>query len=245
MWDNMAAYFKGLGVGALAKPRAILLISAHWEAPVPTVMTAANPPMLYDYYGFPPETYEVQWPAPGAPEVAGEVIAKLQQAGFETAKDASRGFDHGTFVPLKLSYPNADIPTFQLSLKDGLDPATHVRMGRALAPLRDEGVLILGSGMSYHNLRTLLRAVRAPQGHVIEASKAFDEWLVESMALTTDRRETRLVEWTQAPQARACHPREEHLLPLHVILGAVEDDVAQVPYRDVVMGAHISAVHFG
>src|SRR5690606_22687549 len=128
-------------------------ISAHWEQEVATLMSASHPEMLYDYSGFPPQTYEIKWPAPGDPQLAGEVQSLLAEAGIPSELDAQRGFDHGTFVPLALSYPQADIPTLQLSLLAGLDPAEHLRLGRALAPLRDEGVLILGSGMSYHNMR--------------------------------------------------------------------------------------------
>src|SRR5690606_15330538 len=119
----------------------------------PTVTTAERPPMLYDYSGFPPESYRVTWPARGNPALANRVRGLLEKAGSKTAADAKRGYDHGTFVPLKLTYPDAEIPTVQLSLKTGLDPAEHLAMGRALAPLRDEGVFIVGSGMSFHNMR--------------------------------------------------------------------------------------------
>lgn len=245
MWERMAAYMKGLGQIPPTSPKAILVISAHWEEAVPTVMSSPKPPMLYDYYGFPPETYKVQWPAPGAPALAGEIQSLLQNAGFKTGSDGKRGFDHGTFVPLKLTYPNPEIPALQLSLKQGLDPKEHIKIGRALAPLRDQGVFLIGSGMSYHNLRALMQNLRGGGITQIDDSKAFDQWLTASMLLDADSRETRLVEWAQAPKARECHPREEHLLPLHVIAGAAENDSATMPYQDVVMGAHLSAVHFG
>ncbi len=244
MYDKMSEYMKKLGMVTPAAPRAILVVSAHWEEKEPTVMTSAAPPMLYDYYNFPPETYEVQWPAPGAPEVAEEVAIALQNAGFTAARDATRGFDHGVFVPLKLAYPQANVPSFQLSLKAGLDPAEHIKMGRALEPLRDKGVFIVGSGMSYHNLRVLIRNIRGASG-IIEDSQRFDDWLFETMNSKADVMEQRLVEWEKAPAARSSHPREEHLLPLHVIAGAAGDDAASVPYRDVVMGAHVSSIHFG
>ena len=247
MYAQMLEYMQALNMTPPVKPRAILVVSAHWEEQLPTVMTGQNPPMLYDYYNFPPETYEVQWPAPGAPELAGEITELLRSSGFEFATNQKRGFDHGVFVPLKLAYPGAEIPTLQLSLVRGLDPKEHIAIGRALAPLRRKGVFIVGSGMSYHNLRALFTNMRAgtDRAGVKDSSKAFDEWMGESMLLEPDLRETRLVEWAKAPQARAAHPREEHLLPLHVIAGAAEDDIATLPYRDVVMGAHISAVHFG
>lgn len=243
-WTEMDRYMRGLGMVPPTKPRAILVVSAHWEAPVPTVLSSPRPPMLYDYSGFPPETYTVQWPAPGAPEVAGEVESLLSRAGIPSARDATRGFDHGVFVPLKLAWPKAQVPTFQLSLKRGLDPATHVEIGRALAPLRSQGVFLVGSGMSYHNMRGLMMALRGgPEPR--DTSRAFDGWLEETMAAPADVRARRLVEWTRAPAALECHPRSEHLVPLHVVAGAAEDDTASMPYRDVVMGAHLSAVHFG
>lgn len=242
MYDGMAAYLRQLKLVPPVKPRALLVISAHWEAAAPTVMTSNKPPMFYDYYGFPPETYQVKWPASGEPEVATLVREHLERAGFTTKADAERGFDHGTFVPMTLTYPEADVPTFQLSLIEGLDPAAHIRLGQALVPLRDQGIFIIGSGMSYHNLRGLMRG--NPRT-VREDSRAFDEWLVEAVASDASRREAALVEWERAPRARACHPREEHLLPLMVIAGAAGDDAGAAPYRDVVMNAHLSAVHFG
>ena len=243
-WSRMRLYMEALGQVPPRKPRAVLLVSAHWEANVATLQTAAQPPMLYDYYGFPEETYSIEWPAPGAPEVATEVRSLLEKAGFRTAEDLDRGFDHGAFVPLKLAYPRADVPTLQLSLKAGLDPREHLRIGRALAPLRREGVFIVGSGMSYHNMRQLMTAARGGKGTIREESRAFDDWLAELAELDGDGRESRLAEWERAPAARACHPREEHLLPLMVVAGAAPESRASLPYRDQVMGAHVSAVHF-
>jgi len=243
MWDEMRTYMENLSMVPPTTPEAVLVVSAHWEEDVPTVQTSASPPMYYDYYGFPEETYEIEWPAPGAPEVAGRVRELLEGAGFTTDEDAARGFDHGTFVPLKLAWPTAGVPTLQLSLERGLDPSRHVQLGRALEPLRREGIFIVGSGMSYHNLRALMG--RAANIDTKDDSRAFDEWLAETMELGVSQRETRLVEWERAPRARRCHPREEHLLPLMVVAGAAGEDAASVPYRDVVMGAHVSAVHFG
>src|SRR4051812_15413031 len=150
---ELAAYLRHLRRLPNTPPSALLVVSAHWEEAVPTVMTAARPPILYDYYGFPPESYEITWPAPGDPQLAARVQELLGAAGFATGSNAERGFDHGTFIPLKLTYPEADVPTVQLSLKAGLDPAEHLAIGRALAPLRDEGIFIVGSGMSFHNMR--------------------------------------------------------------------------------------------
>jgi aromatic ring-opening dioxygenase catalytic subunit (LigB family) len=202
-------------------------------------MTSAHPPILYDYYGFPPESYTITWPAPGAPELASRVRELLNAAGIANEADADRGYDHGTFIPLKLTYPNADVPTIQLSLKQGLEPAEHIALGRALQPLRDEGVFIIGSGMTFHNLR----AFRDPRAAPV--ADAFDAWLRDSMTLDADMRNERLTQWTSAPAARAAHPREEHLLPLMVASGAAGEDRAVVAFNDTFTGLRLSAYHFG
>lgn len=220
------------------KPRAVLAVSAHWEEPVFTVMSGERPPLLFDYYGFPPESYKLTWPAPGDPQLAARVRKLLGDAGFPTAENTERGFDHGTFVPLKVTYPEAEIPCVQLSLKRGLDPAEHIAMGRALAPLRDEGVLIVGSGMSYHNLRAFGPQGRAP-------SEAFDAWLNEAAKAEPKERANRLAAWSKAPSARQVHPREEHLLPLMVVAGAAGDDRGKNAYSGTLLGLRLSAIHFG
>jgi aromatic ring-opening dioxygenase catalytic subunit (LigB family) len=236
--DALAGYLREIPVGLPERPRAMVVVSAHWEAPVPTVMTSPSPPMLYDYYGFPPESYRITWPAPGQPEVAGRVRSLLEGAGFKTGEDRQRGFDHGTFVPLKLTYPNADVPTVQLSLEEGLDPARHLAVGRALAPLRDEGVLLLGSGMSYHNLRSLMR-------HAVgQESVTFDDWLKRIAVGDPSARDGELTRWASAPGARQSHPREEHLLPLMVMAGAAGSDRGKIAYSGKFAGANITAVHF-
>jgi aromatic ring-opening dioxygenase catalytic subunit (LigB family) len=238
-WDALARYLRDLASLPPAKPRALLVVSAHWEEPAPTVMTSARPPMLYDYYGFPQAAYEITWPAPGDPALAARVRALLDGAGIASAEDPSRGFDHGTFVPLKLTYPDADVPAVQLSLVRGLDPERHLAIGRALRPLRDEGVLIVGSGMSFHDMR----GFGTERGRA--ASVEFDAWLQETVALDAPARDARLARWDSAPSARASHPREEHLLPLMVIAGAAGDDRGTVPYADFVLGTRVSAAHFG
>jgi aromatic ring-opening dioxygenase catalytic subunit (LigB family) len=237
--DELAAYLKHLRTLPKTPPKALLVISAHWEEAAPTVMTAARPPMLYDYYNFPPESYQITWPAPGNPALAARVRKLLEGAGFATAADAKRGYDHGTFVPLKLTYPDADVPTVQLSLKAGLDPREHLAMGRALAPLRDEGVHIVGSGMSYHNLR----AFRDPRSKPI--AETFDRWLREAATAEAPERDRRLGDWASAPAARQAHPREEHLLPLMVIAGAAGQDPGRIDFATNVMGLRISGYHFG
>jgi aromatic ring-opening dioxygenase catalytic subunit (LigB family) len=237
--DALADYLRSVRDVPKTPPKALLVISAHWEESVPTVMTSEHPPMLYDYYGFPPASYEVKWPAPGAPQLATRVRELLQDAGIATGVDPSRGFDHGTFVPLKLTYPEADIPTLQLSLKRGLDPKEHLAIGRALAPLRDEGVFIVGSGMTFHNLRAFFDSRSNP------VSEVFDAWLREAATLEPGERDRRLGEWTSAPHARFVHPREEHLIPLMVIAGAAGEDRGTVAYNGTIMGLRLSAYHYG
>ncbi len=237
--EPLAAYLRGLAEVPPTKPTALLVISAHWEQRVPTVMTAARPPMLYDYSGFPAESYQIVWPAPGAPALGGRVRELLESAGFDTAEDPARGFDHGTFVPLKLTYPKADVPTLQLSLVAGLDPEQHLAMGRALAPLRDEGVFIVGSGMSYHNMR----GFRDPRARVF--AETFDAWLREAATAPREDRDRSLVGWSAAPAARQAHPREEHLLPLMVVAGAAGDDRGRAAFDGHVFGMRVGAFHFG
>ena len=236
--DALAAYLRSIRELTKAPPNAVLCVSAHWEEQVPTVMTAERPPMLYDYSGFPPAAYELQWPAPGAPALAKRARELLEGAGFATGEDRERGFDHGTFVPLKLTFPEAEVPTIQLSLKQGLDPEEHLAMGRALAPLRDEGVLLVGSGLSYHNLRAFGPSARP-------VAEAFDAWLRQVGTLPRAERDEKLTHWADAPSARQAHPREEHLLPMMVAAGAAGEDVGVIPYRGSIFGLPISAYHFG
>ena len=238
--DGLASYLRSVRTLPKTPPKALLVVSAHWEEDVPTVMTSARPPMLFDYYGFPPESYALEWPAPGDPVLAARVRTLLEAAGIASAADGARGFDHGTFVPLKVAYPSADVPTVQLSLKKGLDPAEHVAIGRALTPLRDEGVFIVGSGMSFHNMA----AFRNP-GAGIPAAEAFDAWLRETAVLEATERDRRLTMWSTAPSARMAHPREEHLLPLMVVAGAAGDDRATLAYGGTFAGLRSSAYHFG
>jgi len=237
--ENLAAYLATLAGLPKTPPTALLVISAHWEESVPTVMTATKPPMFYDYSGFPPETYQLQWPAPGEPALAARVRDLLGTAGIESAANSERGFDHGTFVPLKLAYPDAKIPTVQLSLKAGLDPAQHLAIGRALAPLRDEGVFIIGSGMSYHNMR----GFRDQRANAVATE--FDTWLRAAATSEPATRDRELAAWSTAPAARDVHPREEHLLPLMVIAGAAGDDRGTTAFNNTVFGKAVSAFHFG
>ena len=237
--EALATYLRGLPAIASTPPTALLVVSAHWEERVPTLMTAARPPMLYDYSGFPAAAYRLEWPAPGAPQLATRVRTLLDAAGIASAEDGERGFDHGTFVPLMLAWPDANVPTLQLSLVAGLDPAQHLALGRALAPLRDEGVLVVGSGMSYHNMR----GFRDPGGR--SDAERFDAWLRASIEASPAERDAALAHWSDAPSARACHPREEHLLPLMVVAGAAGEDRGRTAYNDTVFGMRVSAFHFG
>ena len=206
-------------------PKAILMVSAHWEAPAFTVQATPQPGMIYDYGGFPEHTYHVHYRSPGSPALAQRVAQLLQDAGLPQAVDHERGYDHGMFSPMQAIYPAAQVPVVQLSLKRGLDPAEHLAVGRALAPLRDEGVLIIGSGLSYHNLRAFGPQARMP-------SKAFDDWLQDTMRAPSAERSQRLLDWEAAPAARLAHPREEHLLPLMVAVGAAEHDAATCVYHE-------------
>lgn len=241
----LAASLRGIAaeVAALhgAPPRAVLSVSGHWEEPVFTTMASARPGMLYDYGGFPEHTYRISYPAPGAPALAARITELLQGAGIAAAQDAERGFDHGTFAPLAVMYPQAEVPVLQLSLKHGYDPEEHLAVGRALAPLRDEGVLIVGSGLSFHNLRLRGPGAAAP-------SAAFDAWLHETLeAGTPAERSARLHAWAQAPAARIAHPQEDHLLPLLVALGAAENEKATTVYHEVMAwtGWTVSSWKFG
>ncbi|MEJ2479648.1 MAG: class III extradiol ring-cleavage dioxygenase [Acidihalobacter sp.] len=242
MWDRMGDYLRNIGPSLEAKPKAVLVISAHWEAPRPTLNTARQPSLLFDYYGFPEHTYQLTYPAAGSPELAARVRELLGEAGIESGSNDQRGLDHGVFVPFKLIYPEADIPIVEMSLQQGLDPAEHLAIGRALAPLRDEGVLIVGSGMSFHNLRTLLTG----DGHGDDAAEAFDSWLAEAAtAPDVETRDRLLASWSEAPGARASHPREEHLLPLMVAAGAAGEDRGRRTYSEKLLGKALSGFQFG
>lgn len=238
-WERMAAFLRTIPERYPAAC-ALLVVSAHWEEPVVTVQTGERPSLLFDYYGFPAHTYELTWPAPGDPALAAKARELLGRAGIASREDAQRGFDHGVFVPLKVAFPEPALPTVQLSLHASLDARKHLELGRSLAPLRDENVLIIGSGMSFHNMQTLMRP-----GSAREASQVFDAWLRETCEAEPARREGRLAVWPAAPAARAAHPREEHLLPLMVAAGAAQDEAGRCIFRDEVLGASVSAFEFG
>jgi aromatic ring-opening dioxygenase catalytic subunit (LigB family) len=207
---------------SIRKPSGIVVISAHWEEPVVTVTAHPNPPLIYDYYGFPPESYSLEYPAAGNPALAANIVERLKAEGIATQSDPERGFDHGLFIPLLLMYPDADIPCVQVSLHSSLDPGKHIQVGEALSWPAGENILVLGSGFSFHNLKVLLGGnTPGPDAE----NEAFEAWLIDTCSAQTideSERTGRLVQWSSAPGARYCHPREEHLLPLHVCYGVTK-----------------------
>ena len=227
----------------LGKPEAILVISAHWEERMATILGAPSPPMFYDYYGFAREAYDISYEAPGSPELATRIAELLQKQKIPAAIDTQRGFDHGLFIPLKLMYPEADIPSLQLSLVSGLDPAAHIAIGKALHELMQENILVIGSGFSFHNMSEFSWQGIESQD---KANDLFQEWLIEVCTgeRTQSERENMLIDWEKAPSARYCHPREEHLLPLHVCLG-LSGKSAKLIFDDYIMGKRAVAFLWG
>jgi aromatic ring-opening dioxygenase catalytic subunit (LigB family) len=237
LWGEMEAFLHSLPQRLPQQPSAILVISAHWETSGFCFTGASNPGLIYDYYGFPPHTYELTYPAPGAPELAARAADLLCAAGLEASVDPERGFDHGVFIPLKVAFPQARIPVVEMSLDQSLRAALHAKAGQALMALRDENVLIIGSGMSFHNMRAYGNpAFTGP-------SRQFDDWLAEAMALPPEQRSAQLVLWEHAPGGRISHPREEHLLPAMVAAGAGEGAGQQI-FSELVMETAISGFCF-
>ncbi|HEY0625160.1 MAG TPA: class III extradiol ring-cleavage dioxygenase [Allosphingosinicella sp.] len=238
-WRHMGEFLARVIADLSERPKAMLVISGHWEEKRFTVHRGERPSLLFDYAGFPAHTYQLEWNAPGAPELADRAAALLDAAGLPAGEETKRGWDHGVFIPLKVAVPEADIPVVQLSLRQDLDPAAHVAAGRALAPLRDEGVLIVGSGMSFHNMA-------ARDGRVQRIADEFDNALTAAVEDPDPAsREVRLIRWHDLPHARTAHPREEHLLPLMVVAGAGADGPGRNIFRDHVIGWTVSAFRFG
>jgi aromatic ring-opening dioxygenase catalytic subunit (LigB family) len=240
-FEKLEASLQAIPEAIKVSPQAILMISGHWEESTFTVMSSAMPPMIYDYSGFPAHTYHIQYSAPGAPQVASRVQELLIKAGFRVNLDPLRGFDHGTFTPLAVAYPEANIPVLQLSMRADYDPAAHLAVGQAIAPLRQEGVLIIGSGLSYHNLRQMGAQAKVP-------SHEFDAWLTQVLCTSTGTvRHQSLVNWSQAPSARPAHPREDHLVPLFVAAGAAELELGDRFYHedDAFGSVAVSSYRFG
>lgn len=239
-WTATAAFLRGVADTLPEPPKAILLVSGHWLSARFTVTSTERPDLIYDYHGFPAHTYQLRYPAPGSPTLAARVLQLLGEAGIAGAADGDRGLDHGAFIPLKLMFPEAQIPVVQLSLRDDLDPAAHLQAGRALAPLREEGVLILGSGMSFHNMRGY------GDPRFSAPSAIFDDWLTATVAAPPAQRRAALQDWASAPAARLCHPlgAEEHLLPLMLAAGAADSSPGRKVFSDQVLETTISAFRF-
>jgi len=206
----------------LPRPRAILIASAHWETSVPMLTGNPRPETIHDFGGFPRELYELRYPAPGSPELAARAVALLKAADITAGIDGCRGLDHGAWVPLRFMFPAADVPVVQLSLQPALGPAHHFRLGRALAALADDGVLVIGSGHATHNLHDWMSNRRRQEP--LRYAQAFARWLHERLAAhDTDA----LIAYReQAPDAVRAHPSDEHFLPLFVAVGAVGNEVA-------------------
>jgi aromatic ring-opening dioxygenase catalytic subunit (LigB family) len=241
VWDKLDESLKAIPSSLISKPQAILVITSHWREKEFVISSSARPPMIYDFGGFPSHTYRVQYPALGSPELARRIFELVNSAGLPVRLDAERGFDHGTYTIAYPMYPNADIPLVQLSIQKRFDPLLHIRLGRALNNLRSEGVLILGSGLSFHNLGLFGEEARLP-------SQEFDRWLQDTVLNQTgEARLGSLINWSTAPSARIAHPREDHLIPLMVAVGAAETEAAQLIYheKEIFGGWTVSGFRFG
>ena len=240
-WLGMGNFLSNVAATLPQRPSAIVLVSGHWLQPQFSITGHARQELIYDYNGFPAHTYQLTYPAAGAPQLAQRLVELLGQAQLPARVDPSRGFDHGVFIPLKLMFPDADVPVIQLSLRSDMDAAAHLQAGRALAALRDENVLIVGSGMSFHNMRGYGDPRFGP------VSDAFDSWLSQAVCSAPAQREQLLSNWLQAPHAQLCHPPggEEHLIPLLVAAGAGAEDAGQKIYSERVMQTTLSAFRFG
>ena len=241
VWDKLFNSLTSLPASLPMKPAAILLVTAHWIESEFCVSTDENPGMIYDYGGFPPHTYKVVYPARGSSAVGEQVAHLANEVGVKVNVQQVRGFDHGTFCVTQVMYPNADVPVIQMSIKRSFSPDEHIRLGRALTKLRDENILIVGSGLSFHNLGLMGPKAKEP-------SMAFDKWLQGIVVNRSgDDRNVALSKWEDAPFARVAHPREDHLIPLMVAVGAAEDEQGRLIYHEenVFGGWTVSAFRFG
>jgi aromatic ring-opening dioxygenase catalytic subunit (LigB family) len=237
-YEKTANEFKKIPSLLPETPKAVLVISGHWEEEEFTVSSASRPPMVFDYHGFPEHTYKISYPAPGSPELADKIASLLDRAGLPCKINSERGFDHGTFVPLVLMYPNANIPVVSMSLKADYNVADHIKLGETLRSLRNEGVLIIGSGLSYHNMRGFNSKDSTP------VSEVFEQWLSETIQLPREQRNERLLDWERAPAARLAHPQEDHLLPLMVVAGAAGESSGERLFIDHVMNVAMASYIF-
>jgi aromatic ring-opening dioxygenase catalytic subunit (LigB family) len=238
-WKKMEKWLSSIPENLPQKPVAIVVISAHWEESEFTIYKHERPDLFYDYYGFPDYTYSIEYPAKGSAQLASEIESLFKEQGITIEPEFERGFDHGVFIPLKVMFPEANIPIVQLSLKTGLNPEEHMEAGRAIAPLRKKGILIIGSGNSFHNLNLMM------SGDDNFETDDFDKWLDDAVCGSVQNRIDSLRQWSKAPVARLAHPREEHLLPLMVVSGASEDCIGRMVFKDRVMGSLNSAYQFG
>jgi aromatic ring-opening dioxygenase catalytic subunit (LigB family) len=239
MWTGMSRFLETLPARLPTPPKAILIVSAHWETKGFAFTGAQQPSLIYDYYGFPPHTYDLTYGAPGAPSLAARAAALMREQGLEAYVDPDRGLDHGVFIPMKVAFPNAEIPIVEMSVERSFDPALHVAAGNALSSLRDEGVLIVGSGMSFHNMRAYGDPRSSP------GARAFDDWLTEAVQSDALERADLLANWSKAPSARFAHPprQEEHLLPLMVAAGTGAGKGERI-YNEEVLSTALSGYRF-
>jgi len=236
--QEMVSFLKNI-TSRLGTPSAILVISAHWEEEQVTITSGKSPALIYDYAGFSAESYNIKYPVLGDPELANEVYNLLKDRGIEAKLDNKRGFDHGVFVPLKIMYPDADIPCIQLSLVNNLDAKAHIEIGKALSKLRSKNVLIIGSGFSFHNMKAFFDTTNTVDNN----NKTFEQWLIDTCTnsdFSANDSQGKLEKWADLPSARFCHPREEHLLPLHVCYGLCQSK-AELVFNGEVLGKKTSA----
>lgn len=240
-WSKTADYLKALAATLPRPPTGIVLVSAHWLESSFTTTGGPHPEMIFDYSGFPPHTYALKYLALGDPALASKISALLSGAKLPNAINNQRGFDHGMFIPLMLMFPQANIPVVQLSLRNDLDPQAHLDAGRAIESLRDDDVLIVGSGMSFHNMRGY------GDPRFTDPAAEFDAWLENTLALPASERYAALTDWARAPSARLSHPtaQEEHLLPLLVAAGAAGKDPGHRVFTDNVLEVALSGYQFG
>lgn len=237
VWTGMRTFLEGVPESLPEPPRGILVVSGHWETEGFRLTGSARPDLVFDYYNFPAHTYALRYDAPGAPALAARAAGLLAAAGLDAGVDGDRGLDHGVFIPLMVAWPDAAVPVVELSLDKGLDPVLHLAAGQALAPLRDDGVLVLATGMSFHNMRGY------GDPRFTAPSRAFDAWLTEALEMEGPARASQLARWDAAPQARACHPREEHLLPVMVAAGAAAGPGRRI-YSELVLQTALSGFRF-
>jgi aromatic ring-opening dioxygenase catalytic subunit (LigB family) len=237
VWNGMRAFLESIPSRLNDRPKAILIISGHWQTKGFALTGASRPSLLFDYYNFPAHTYQLRYDVPGDPALAVLAAGLLQGAGFSATVDYERGLDHGVFVPMKVAFPDATTPIVEMSIDSELNPALHLAAGAALAPLREEGVLILATGMSFHNMR----GYGNPRFTV--PSEQFDAWLTQTLIRDAASRNDRLEHWEKAPAARLSHPQEEHFLPLMIAAGAASGPSEKV-YSEHVLKTTISGFQF-